>query len=372
MPEDTLQLAAYALAGSIPVVLVGAWILRATSNRSLTASMAVLVLIPTLSTLAGVTGVGGMMFGHQFERTATVLVVVAMVTLPAAVLLGRHQARKTVWENQIREQERVAEHSRRELVAWVSHDLRTPLAGIRAMAEALSDRVVGGIDVTRYAQQIMRETDRVSTMVDDLFEMSKINAGTLHLDLEPIDLRELIDEVLAANRANADRARIELVVEQPDTSVIATASDRALGRALTNLVTNAIAHSPSGSRVTVAVGYGDNDVWIRVDDIGPGIADSDMPRIFEVAYRGNSARTPTASDGIPTGSGMGLAIAAGLVQAHHGVITAVNRDRGCRFEMRIPAAADGTAHQRAGIGTLNRDAWSALGPFAHAPHREDR
>ena len=336
MPEDTLQLVVYAVAGSLPVAVLGAWILRATSNRSLTASMAVLVLIPTLSTLAGIAGAMGLIFGPQFQRIAIVLVVVAAITLPTALFLGRRQARKTVWEKQIREQERTAERYRRELVAWVSHDLRTPLAGIRAMAEALSDRVVEGADTTRYANQILRETDRVSTLVDDLFEMSKINAGALRLDLEPLDLRELIDEVLAARRAQADRAGIELSVHQPGTPVIATVNDRALTRALDNLVSNAIAYSPPDSRVVVAVGRDEDAVWIRVDDCGPGIADSDMPRVFEVAYRGNAARTPVPAGGMPSGSGMGLAIAAGLVQAHRGVITAANRDQGCRFEMRVP------------------------------------
>ncbi|WP_280457863.1 sensor histidine kinase [Nocardia carnea] len=336
MPDDTLQLVAYAVAGSLPVVLLGILILRAVSERSLTASMAVLVLIPTLSTLAGIVAVSGLMFSRQFARTAVVLAVVAAVTLPAALLLGHRQARKTVWEKQIREQERVAERSRRELVAWVSHDLRTPLAGIRAMAEALADRVVGGADITRYSEQIVRETDRVSTMVDDLFEMSKINAGALHLDMESLDLRELVDEVYAAHRAGAARSEIELAVTQPGNPVIAVGNNRALGRALTNLVINAIAYTPPGERIDITVGRGENDIWIRVDDAGPGIAAADMPRIFEIAYRGSTTRSPVASAGIPTGSGMGLAIAAGLVAAHDGEITAANRDRGCRFEIRLP------------------------------------
>ncbi|WP_406238678.1 sensor histidine kinase [Nocardia sp. NBC_01009] len=337
MPEDATQLIAYALACSVPIVVFGALILRATSNRSLTTSMAVLVLIPTLSTLAGIIGVSGLMFTHELQRTAIVLAVVAAVTVPAAIVLGREQARKTVWEKQIREQERAAEHSRRELVAWVSHDLRTPLAGIRAMAEALSDGVVTDRpDVMRYAEQIGIETDRLSRMVDDLFEMSKINAGALRLELEPVDLRELIDEVLAANRPTAERARVALRAEQPDSQIVVAASDHALGRVLTNLVSNAIAHTPPGGRVQMSAGTGDGHAWARVEDTGPGIAEQDLPRIFEVAYRGTAARSPVAAEGVPAGSGMGLAIAAGLVEAHHGDITAENRDQGCRFEIRLP------------------------------------
>ncbi|WP_405165985.1 HAMP domain-containing histidine kinase [Nocardia sp. NBC_01499] len=337
MPENTAQLIAYALACSALVVLIGAVILRAASNRSLTTSMVVLVLIPTLATLAGIIGVSGLMFTHELQRTAVVLAVVAVVTVPAAILLGREQARKMVWEKQIREQERAAERSRRELVAWVSHDLRTPLAGIRAMAEALSDGVVTGqADVARYAEQIGCETNRLARMVDDLFEMSKINAGALRLDLEPVDLRELIDEVLAANRPTAERAQVALRAEQPDTRIVVAASDQALGRVLTNLVSNAIAHTPPGGEVAISAGASDGQAWARVDDTGPGISETDLPRIFEVAYRGTAARSPVAADGVPTGSGLGLAIAAGLIEAHRGGITVENRDQGCRFEVRLP------------------------------------
>ncbi|MFD4355892.1 sensor histidine kinase [Nocardia sp. NPDC058518] len=340
MPEDAGELIVLTLACTVPVVVIGALVLRATSNRSLTTSMAVLVLIPTLSALAGIVGVSGLM-SNGLRRTAIVLAVVAAVTVPAAILLGRDQARKTVWEKQIREQERSAERSRRELVAWVSHDLRTPLAGIRAMAEALSDGVVSSrTDVARYADQIGCETHRLAAMVDDLFEMSKINAGALRLELEPVDLRELIDEVLAANRPSADRARVALDAEQPESRIEVTASDRALTRVLTNLVSNAIAHTPPGGQVSISAGSCDGHAWARVDDTGPGIAEADLPRIFEIAYRGTSARSPVAAAGTPTGSGMGLAIAAGLMAAHRGEITVENRDLGCRFEVRLPLVAN--------------------------------
>ncbi|MFD4405098.1 sensor histidine kinase [Nocardia sp. NPDC058499] len=338
MPENLLQIIGFTLACSLPVVLVGALALRALRDRSLTASMAVLVLIPTLATLAGITGVSGLMFTAEFRRTSLVLLLVAAVTVPAAVLLGREQARKTVWEKQVREQERAAEQSRRELVAWVSHDLRTPLAGIRAMTEALIDGVVADpADIARYAGQIDRETRRLSRMVDDLFEMSKISAGALHLDLEPLDLRELIDEIYAAHRATADRAGIGFTAEQPPAPLPVAADDHALGRVLANLVSNAIAHTPPGGRVVITAGRDNGQIWTRVDDSGPGITEADLPRIFEVAYRGTATRSPVADDGVPAGSGMGLAIAAGLVQAHSGAITAANREVGCRFEIRLPA-----------------------------------
>ncbi|WP_458690121.1 sensor histidine kinase [Nocardia tengchongensis] len=336
MPTDTPGLIGYALAGTLPVVVIGALLLRYTRGRAMTTSMAVLVLIPTLATLCGVVAVSGLMFGAEFERTAVVLAVVTAVTVPAAILLGREQARATVWEREMLEQERAAERSRRELVAWVSHDLRTPLAGIRAMGEALTDGVVSQPeDVQRYADQIVRETNRLSSMVDDLFEMSKINAGALRLHLEPVDLREVIDEVLATNRPTAERARITLSATQPEDKIVVAGSERALGRVLTNLVANAIAHTPPGGRIDISAGADGGQAWARVDDTGPGISDTDLPRIFEVAYRGSSARSPGAAE-LGSSSGMGLAIAAGLVAAHHGDITARNRAQGARFEIRLP------------------------------------
>ncbi|WP_067697631.1 sensor histidine kinase [Nocardia jejuensis] len=343
MPTDMHGLIGYALIGSLPVVAVGALLLRYTRNRAMTTSMAVLVLIPTLATLSGVITVSGLMFDEAFARVVVVLAVVTAVTVPAAILLGRAQARATVWEREMREQERAADRSRRELVAWVSHDLRTPLAGIRAMAEALSDGVVDEpADVARYADQIVRETNRLSTMVDDLFEMSKINSGALRLTLEPVDLRELIDEVLAANAPTAQRAHITLAARQPEDRIVVSGSDRALGRVLTNLVANAIAHTPPGGRIDISAGTDDDQAWTRVDDTGPGIAEADLPRIFEVAYRGTSARSPGAAE-LGSSSGMGLAIAAGLVAAHDGDITARNSDHGAQFEIRLPLLNSDTA-----------------------------
>jgi signal transduction histidine kinase len=337
MPTDMLGLIGYALAGSLPVTALGALALRLTHNRSLTSSMVLLVLIPTVATLVGVVAVSGMMFTDELRRIAVVLAVVTIVAVPAAVVLGRAQARKMVWERQMREQERAAERSRRELVAWVSHDLRTPLAGIRAMGEALVDGVIDHPEtVERYANRIVLETNRLSTMVDDLFEMSKINSGALRLQLEPVDLRELVDEVAAANQPTAARAGVSLTAQQPDSAIIVAASDRALTRVLANLVVNAIEHTPPGGRIDLASGTHDGEAWTHITDTGPGIAPEDLPRIFEVAYRGSAARSPAAD--VSSNSGMGLAIASGLIRAHHGEISACNQDVGCRFEIRLPLA----------------------------------
>lgn len=134
MPDHGLgSIALLALGGSVPVVLGGGLIIRLARSWSITVSMVALVLIPTLATLAGVFSASRFMIEGTFQTIAVVLVVVAVVTLPAAVMLARYQARRTVWEQEIQDAERDAEQSRRQLVAFVSHDLRTPLAGIRAL-----------------------------------------------------------------------------------------------------------------------------------------------------------------------------------------------------------------------------------------------
>lgn len=341
MSQDIPQIALLALLWSAPVVLLGAVVLWRARSMSLQVSMVVLVLVPVLAVLSGVVGVSGFMFTADFTRTVTVLGAVSVVAVPAAVALGRFQARRTVWERQIREQERVAEAARRDLVAWVSHDLRTPLAGIRAMSEALRDAVVTDPgEVTEFARRIDRDAVRLAAMVDDLFEMSRIHSGALRLDLEVIDAREVVDEVHAGLEQAAVRAGITVEV-RAEGAVPVHASVSALARVLRNLVLNAVAHTPAGGRIVLSAVAQDGDAVLRVDDTGTGIAEADLPRIFDVAFRGTASRSPVHTEGLPAGSGMGLAIARGLVEAHGGGIAAQNLVRGTRFEIRLPLASGG-------------------------------
>ncbi|HEY9266253.1 MAG TPA: HAMP domain-containing sensor histidine kinase [Mycobacterium sp.] len=337
---DFWEIVGWALACSVPVVLTGALIIRLARSWSLAVSMVALVLIPVLATFTGVLGATGFMITGTFERTAVVLVIVSIVTIPAAVMLGRYQARRTVWEAEIRDSERVAEQSRRRLVAFVSHDLRTPLAGIRAVSEAIADGVVPDDEVRVHAKHIENESVRLSEMVDDLFEMSKINAGALTPSFDKVALDEVVDDVLATHRIAAERAGVQLKADLPDQPVRVVGSDRALVRVLSNLVANAIAHTPEGGSVELALGADENSAWARVDDTGVGIDEADLPRVFDVAYRGSNNRVPRADSSLPSGSGLGLAIAAGLVQAHRGTLSAHNLPTGARFEVRLPLATD--------------------------------
>ncbi|MCF6386461.1 HAMP domain-containing histidine kinase [Mycobacterium sp. MBM] len=333
---DLWEIAGWALACSVPVVAAGAIAIRLARSWSLTVSMVALVLIPTLATFTGVLGASGFMITETFQQIAVVLAIVSTVTIPTAVMLARYQARRTVWERQIRDSEREAEKSRRRLVAFVSHDLRTPLAGIRAVSEALADGVVTDDEVRSHAKHIEQESIRLAEMVDDLFEMSKINAGAAAPTHELVALDEVVDDVLAAHRIPARRAGVTLRAELPDQAVHVLGSDRALVRVLSNLVANATAHTPEGGSVTLTVGSEGPQAWVRVDDTGVGIDDNDLPRVFDVAYRGSNGRVPRADSTLPNGSGLGLAIAAGLVHAHGGSVTAQNLTTGARFEVRLP------------------------------------
>jgi signal transduction histidine kinase len=337
-PRDLAEMALLALACSLPVVLVGALVIRLARAWSMTVTMVALVLIPTLATLTGVLGASGFMITGTFAPIVVVLTIVAIVTLPAAVMLARYQARRTVWEQEIRDTEQMAEQSRRQLVAFVSHDLRTPLAGIRALAEAIADGVVSDDEVRVQAKNIEHESVRLSEMVDDLFEMSKINAGAVYAPYENVALDEVVDDVMSTHQIAAERAGVHLEASVPTQPVRVIGSDRALVRVLSNLVANAIAHTPSGGTVKLALGSDSAGAWARVDDTGVGINDEDLPRVFDVAYRGSNDRVPRGDSSLPSGSGLGLAIAAGLVQAHRGSLSASNTAHGARFEVRLPLA----------------------------------
>ena len=329
-----------ALACTLPVVLLGALVIRLARSWSLTVSMVTLVLIPTLATFAGVFCASRFMTEPNFEAIAIVLLVVAVVTIPAAVMMARYLARRAVWEQEIQDAEAAAEQSRRQLVAFVSHDLRTPLAGIRALAEAIADGVVSDDEVRVQAKRIEGESIRLQEMVDDLFEMAKINAGAVNAPYERVALDEVVDDVMSTHGIAAERAGVALEAELPAKPVRVIGSDRALVRVLSNLVANAIAHTPAGGTVRLAVGADQEGAWARVDDTGVGIDAADLPRVFDVAYRGSNDRVPRSDSSLPSGSGLGLAIAAGLVRAHRGSLSAHNLTRGARFEVRLPLAAE--------------------------------
>ncbi|HET6501913.1 MAG TPA: HAMP domain-containing sensor histidine kinase [Amycolatopsis sp.] len=336
--QHALHILPVALALVLPVVAAGALVLHSVRTRALSTTMTLLALIPLAAMLAGILGVSGFMFTDTLATTLLVCVLVALVVVPVAVLIGRAIARRSVWEREARERERAAEASRRELVAWISHDLRSPLAGIRAMAEALSDGVVAEHDeVAEYAARISGETTRLSGMVDDLFELSRITAGALRSTMAAVSLSEIVGDALAAQAPVAHRKGVHVLADAEAWPTV-LGSDTDIGRVIRNLLANAIRHTPPDGTVTVRVHRDGPDAVLAVDDACGGIPEAELARVFDVAFRGAAARTPEFGNQ-PAGAGLGLAIAKGLVEAHHGRIDARNHGPGCRFEVRLPATA---------------------------------
>ncbi|MFG3340788.1 sensor histidine kinase [Glycomyces sp. NPDC048151] len=231
-----------------------------------------------------------------------------------------------------RRRERALEASRRELIAWVSHDLRAPIATIRAMAEALDDRVVeDDAAVKRYHAQIRTDAERLTALVDDLFELSRINSGTLQLGREQVDLREAVADSLAGACAAADLKGVNVVERLAALPPVEVAA-RECCRAVANLLDNAIRHTPAGGTVLVEAATGEGEAILSIQDECGGIPEADLPRVFDIAFRGDEARRRDER-----GGGLGLAISRGLIEAHAGEVTVANTAHGCRFTVRLPA-----------------------------------
>ncbi|MBY8874869.1 sensor histidine kinase [Micromonospora sp. PLK6-60] len=340
--RDLALIFAVALGAACCVGVLAAAALRLLRGRSITVHIAVLLAGTVAAVAAGVVVVAEAMFlsAHDLEVVLITVAAAAVVSLGVGWLFGRRLAAAAVWAAQARERERRIEKGRRDLVAWVSHDLRTPLAGLRAMAEALEDGVVADRrTVEEYHRRIRVETDRMTRLVDDLFELSRINAGALRLSLAPVPLGDVVSDALAGTAPLAAARRIRLVAAESGWPTV-TASERELARVVANLLLNAVRYTPDDGTVRIDAGRDGADAWFAVVDTCGGIPDADLPRLFDVAFRGEPARTPRSGDGGVAGSGgLGLAIVRGLVEAHGGRVEVANVDDGCRFLVRLPVAA---------------------------------
>ncbi|WP_309107168.1 HAMP domain-containing sensor histidine kinase [Arthrobacter sp.] len=245
-----------------------------------------------------------------------------------------------------RQREAAVEKSRRELVSWISHDLRTPLASMRAMAEALEDGMAE--DADSYHRHIISQTDQMAGMVNDLLELSKIQAGTLQLTSEPLDLYDLASDAIADLAPLAAQRNIRLD-GGGERECLALADGPSMGRAIRNVVLNAILYSPRGSLVHVEVGREGEDAMVSVRDSCGGIAEEDLKHVFETGWQKDLARTRAGQNAgtvmdtdenarTPySGAGVGLSMVAGIVRSHGGTVTVHNVGEGCRFSLRIPA-----------------------------------
>lgn len=377
LSSDQAQIVLVAAACAVAVGVVGllvAWLLRHLSIRW---QLGLIVVVSIGSVLAGVVAVSRLMFisRHDWGVVSLVAGVSGLVALLVALALGAAIAR---WSEALREgarrldahgtyvadprgpselqelsaelartSERLAESrmreerledSRRELVSWVSHDLRTPLAGLRAMTEALEDGMAA--DPARYHRQIRAEVDRMVRMVDDLFELSRIHAGVLRISPEPVLLGDLVSEVIAGADPVA-RARSVRLGGSVDAGVEVSADAAGLSRVVTNLIMNAIRHTPADGSVEIRGRAVPEGIEVSVRDQCGGIPADDMDRLFDLAWRGGAARTPLPEGIEGQGAGLGLAIVKGIVEAHRGVVEVENvhgdAPAGCRFRVLLPA-----------------------------------
>ncbi|MBL7491495.1 HAMP domain-containing histidine kinase [Frankia sp. AgB1.9] len=399
-----LQVVGIALACSAAVALTGVPLLRVLRARPLWATAGVLCVVPIVAVAVGVVGTARAMFlsHHDLRVVLIVVAVSAVVAAGVAAGLGRPlvtatslltRSADTLGEPVYRQagrlptaeltalaetldathqrlvesrgRERALEASRRELVAWISHDLRTPLAGIRATAEAMADGLVTDAATTeRYHRQMLADAERLTGMVDDLFELARLQAGALELAVEKVCLADIVSDAVATVDPIA-RAKRVTVTGDTDDAVYVDADATQVSRVLINLLVNAIRHTPDDGTVEVRVGWerdapggegqrgegqrgegqgalDEGRAIVAVADRCGGIPAEDLPRLFDLGFRGESARTPGDGGDHPhqprVRSGIGLAIVRGIVEAHGGDVTVHNQHGGCRFVVALPAA----------------------------------
>jgi signal transduction histidine kinase len=379
MNRDTAMILALTTLWTLIVAAGGAFLLWRVRRRSLRVTMIVAAVVPMAAALAAVLQSVRAMFisTHDSLVVLWTLAFSGLLGLAMSILLGhwitagsrdvgrrlRHlgtsyepaagsngsvpaelaaltdeleMARKRLAAS--RERERALEASRRELVAFMSHDLRTPLAGLRAVSEGLEDGVVD--DVPGALRQLRATVDRMTGLVDDLFELSRLSAAPPPRRRSALSLRELAEDVVGEAGEHARSEGVALTVSTPsDDDRLAVHGDAdELTRAVTNLVGNAIRHTERGGTVKLAVDReADGRVRLAVTDSCGGIPDDDLERVFDIGWRGDEQRTP--ANGSSSGGGLGLAIARGVVESHEGSIAVSNVDGGCAFEIELPPVA---------------------------------
>lgn len=374
---DLAAIIGVALACALVTGALGALALRFARRAPLFVQVGIVVLTGMLSVVSGMIAVAQAMFlsPHDLQVGMWVAGAATLASLGVAVILGRaftrqsgqllrlteqlgeghpvsqatgygasselsaleaELARTSTRLQAAREEVETLEASRRELIAWISHDLRTPLAGLRAMAEALEDGMAE--DPQRFHRQMRSQVDHLSDLVDDLFELSKIQSGRLVLSLESVSLYDLVSDAVAELHPLA-RARSISIRESPRPDLVVRGDARELSRVVGNLLMNAIEHSPAGSEIRVMTSLDDDGrAMLSVIDSGGGIPEDELSKVFLAGWRATVSRTPEQLWGRSTNAGLGLAIVRGIVEAHEGDIDVRNEGDGCRFDVRLPVA----------------------------------
>jgi signal transduction histidine kinase len=379
--SDLLAVISLALASCFAVGLLGTALLYLVRRRSLRYQLTIAILLPVLAVVATVMINVRLMFasGHDSAVILIALATALMLAVLGAWLVTRRivrasrevgagldqlvadtsegmpnslaggqsnaagapqelakvlndlsDTRRTLAESRARE--RAAEQSRRQLVTFMSHDLRTPLAGLTALAEGLEDGVIA--DVPRALSQVRSTVSRMSVLVDDLFALSRVQGPDASKPSMPVSVTELVSDIISEAAASAAANGVQLSTDLPDDDRLAVSgSADDLARALTNLVTNAVRHTCSGGTVRLEASRTKAaEVLVAVIDECGGIPEGDLGRVFDAGWRGTPSRSK--ADG---GAGLGLAIARAVVESHNGSISARNVPGGCRFDIALPA-----------------------------------
>jgi signal transduction histidine kinase len=228
-----------------------------------------------------------------------------------------------------RRREQATEAARRQLLAWISHDLRSPLARLRATTESMKDGVV--TDLTRYRGKIRSDVDRLTDMVDDLFELSRIQAGELRLERRAGALDDLVSAAVAELDGLAGERGVLLRARRTE-PIAVSVDNREMARVVNHLLVNAINYSRPGGTVSVDTRAADAWVIVSVADECGGIPEESLGSVFDMGWRGDIERDSSAD----RGGGLGLAIVRGIVQAHQGDVSVYNVPGGCCFEVWLP------------------------------------
>jgi signal transduction histidine kinase len=262
------------------------------------------------------------------SRMGTAQLALFVLAAAGASIAAALAARLAVEERSRRE----VEAARRRLVASVSHDLRTPLASLRLLVESIDDGVVTGETRDRYLAEIRTHVDALSGLIDDLFELSRIEAGDISWTMGQVELRELVGDTVAAMRAPAAARGVALAADLPSHELLARANAEKLQRVLFNLIQNAIRHTPADGSVTVRARTAPGGVEVEVADDGDGISPADGEQVFDAFYRGGDAEI-----GDDDGAGLGLAISRAIVEAHGGHIWLEPTTPGTRVRFTLQA-----------------------------------
>jgi signal transduction histidine kinase len=238
---------------------------------------------------------------------------------------------------QLREEEARRDQSdaaRRNLIAAVSHDLRTPITSLRLLADAVGDDIVEDAETRRgYLRRMGTHIDALGGLIDDLFELSRLEAGDISWSIEQVPLHELVSETVEAMRVQAEAKGVAVLAQVPATMRPARANPEKLQRVLFNLIQNAIRHTPADGSVVVRAEPVAAGIEFEVADTGDGIAPEERERVFTAFYRGGTDAARTNP-----GAGLGLAVSRAIVEAHGGRIWLADAAVGTRVRFVLPAA----------------------------------